>query len=39
MAGAGNYEVLDGLREGEMVALPGDVKLRDDMRVRVTQME
>lgn len=39
MAGAANYEVLDGLREGEMVALPSDVELREDMRVRVIPME
>jgi HlyD family secretion protein len=39
MAGAANYEVLDGLREGDMVALPGDVELREDMRVRVIPME
>jgi len=39
MAGAANYEVLDGLREGEIVALPSDVELRGDMRVRVIPME
>jgi len=31
IADAANYEVLDGLQEGEMVALPGDVDLKDGM--------
>jgi len=36
---ATNYEVLDGLREGETLALPGDVELRDGMSVRVVQAQ
>jgi HlyD family secretion protein len=39
IASATNYEVLDGLREGETLALPGDVELRDAMSVRVVQAE
>lgn len=39
IAGATNYEVLDGLREGETLALPGDVELRDGMSVRVVQAQ
>jgi len=39
IASATNYEVLDGLREGETVALPGDVELKDDMAVRVVQAQ
>ncbi len=35
IADAANYEVVSGLREGEVVALPGDVELHDGMRVRV----
>jgi len=35
IADATNYEVVSGLREGEVVALPGDVELHDGMRVRV----
>lgn len=35
IASATNYEVFDGLQEGEMVALPTDVELRDGLRVRV----
>ena len=35
IASATNYEVLEGLRDGERVALPGDVELRDGMSVRV----
>ncbi len=37
IASAANYEVLDGLREGETVALPGDTELLDGERVRVVQ--
>ncbi len=35
IADATDYEVVSGLREGEVVALPGDVELHDGMRVRV----
>ena len=35
IADATNYEITSGLREGEMVALPGDVDLKDGMVVRV----
>lgn len=35
IADASNYEVLAGLSEGEMVALPGDFDLRDGMLVKV----
>jgi HlyD family secretion protein len=34
MASPTSYAVIDGLREGESVALPSDVPLRDGMRVR-----
>jgi len=37
IASATNYEVLDGLSEGDTVALPGDVELRDGMSIRVVQ--
>ncbi len=37
IASATGYEVLSGLHEGEKVALPGDVELRDGMGVRVVQ--
>lgn len=30
-----NYEVTGGLQQGELVALPGDVDLKDGMFVRV----
>ena len=39
IASATKYEVLSGLREGETLALPGDVELRDGMKVRVVQPE
>jgi HlyD family secretion protein len=39
IASATNYEVLDGLREGETVALPGDVELKDGTAVRVVQAQ
>lgn len=35
IADANNYEVVSGLQEGELVALPGDVDLRDGMDVIV----
>jgi len=35
IADATSYEVIGGLQEGEMVALPGDVDLRDGMAVQV----
>ncbi len=35
IADATSYEVMSGLQEGEMVALPGDVDLRDGMAVQV----
>jgi HlyD family secretion protein len=35
IADATSYEVMSGLQEGEMVALPGDVDLRDGMTVQV----
>src|SRR5438270_7814785 len=35
IADATNYEVVSGLQEGELVALPGDVDLRDGMQVIV----
>jgi HlyD family secretion protein len=35
IADSTNYEVVSGLQEGEMVALPGDIELRDGMPVRV----
>jgi HlyD family secretion protein len=38
IADAANYEVVNGLREGEVVALPGDVDLRDGMSVKVVNM-
>ena len=39
IADATNYEVVSGLREGEVIAIPGDVDLRDGMAVRVVNME
>lgn len=40
IASATSYEVLNGLAEGEMVALPGgDVNLKDGMSVRVVRSE
>jgi HlyD family secretion protein len=35
IADAASYEVMSGLQEGEMVALPGDTDLRDGMAVQV----
>jgi HlyD family secretion protein len=39
IADATNYEVISGLSEGVIVALPGDVDLKDGMNVRVVNME
>jgi len=39
IADATNYEVLSGLQEGEIVALPGDVDLKDGMRVKIVNMD
>jgi HlyD family secretion protein len=37
VAGADKYEVLAGLTQGDKVALPGDVDLRDGMKVRAAE--
>jgi multidrug efflux pump subunit AcrA (membrane-fusion protein) len=37
VAGADKYEVLSGLAQGDKVALPGDVDLRDGMKVRAAE--
>jgi HlyD family secretion protein len=39
IADATSFEVLSGLRENEVVALPGDVELRDGMVVKVVNMD
>jgi HlyD family secretion protein len=39
IADATNYEVVSGLKEEELVALPGDVDLRDGMTVTVIRTE
>lgn len=39
IADATSYEVVSGLQEGEMVALPGDVDLRDGMDVIIVNTE
>jgi HlyD family secretion protein len=39
IADATNYEVVSGLQEDEIVALPGDVDLRDGMAVFVVTTE
>jgi HlyD family secretion protein len=39
IADATNYEVLSGLQEGEMVALPGEGDLRDGMKVQVVNTD
>jgi HlyD family secretion protein len=39
IADATKYEVMNGLLEGEVVAVPGDIDLRDGMRVDVVNME
>jgi HlyD family secretion protein len=38
IADATNYEVVSGLQEGELVALPGDVDLQDGMSVVVVSV-
>lgn len=37
ITGARSVEIREGLQEGEMVALPGDVELRDGMEIRVAR--
>jgi HlyD family secretion protein len=39
IADATNYEVLSGLNVGDIVALPGDVDLKDGMNVRVVNLQ
>jgi HlyD family secretion protein len=39
IADATNYEIVNGLQEGEMVALPGDVDLRDGMPVQIVNTD
>jgi HlyD family secretion protein len=39
IANATNFEVVSGLQENEVVALPGDVELRDGMVVKVVNMD
>jgi HlyD family secretion protein len=39
IADAANYEVTGGLNEGEMVALPGDVDLKDGMAVKIASTD
>jgi HlyD family secretion protein len=39
IADATNYEVISGIKEGEVVALPGDADFKDGMIVRVINME
>jgi HlyD family secretion protein len=39
VADATNYEVVRGLQEGEMVALPGDIDLHDGMAVRIVNTD
>ncbi len=39
IADATNYEVTGGLNEGEMVALPGDVDLKDGMAVTIVNTD
>jgi HlyD family secretion protein len=39
IADATSYEVDSGLREGELVALPGDIDLRDGMAVKVVNTD
>jgi HlyD family secretion protein len=39
IADATSYEVVTGLQEGEMVALPGDIDLRDGMPVKVVNTD
>ena len=39
IADATNYEVVSGLKEGEIVALPGDADFRDGMTVKIVNMD
>jgi hypothetical protein len=39
IADSAHYEVVRGLGAEELVALPGDVDLRDGMRVKITDTE
>jgi HlyD family secretion protein len=39
IADATNYEVLSGVQEGDMVALPGDLDLKDGMPVRIVNTD
>jgi HlyD family secretion protein len=39
IADATNYEVVSGLSEGEIVALPGDADFRDGMAVKIVNMD
>lgn len=39
IASATKYEVVDGLAEGDRVALPGESELRDGMEVRATEQK
>lgn len=39
IADATNYEVVSGLQEGDIVALPGDVDFKDGMKVRIVNMQ
>jgi HlyD family secretion protein len=39
IADAANYEVIGGLNEGEMVALPGEVDLKDGMAVKIVSTD
>jgi HlyD family secretion protein len=39
IASATRYQVLSGVSAGQLVALPGDLDLRDGMEVRTTQVE
>jgi multidrug efflux pump subunit AcrA (membrane-fusion protein) len=39
IADATNYEVVSGLNQGEIVALPGDTDLKDGLAVKVVNMD
>lgn len=39
IADATSFEVISGLKEGEVVALPGDVDLKDGMAVKIVNMD
>jgi HlyD family secretion protein len=39
IADATDYEITSGLREGEVVALPGDVDFHDGMKVKVVKLD